>query len=76
EVHAEVLQRLEKDPQAELGIDLAAQSLTLPGGRTVSFPVDPFSKTCLLQGVDELGYLLGYESQIAEFERRTGRAAS
>ncbi len=76
EVHEELLRRLEQEPQAELAIDLAAQSLTLPGGRTVSFPIDPFSRTCLLQGVDELGYLLRFESQVADFERRTGRAAS
>jgi len=75
EVHAEILRRLEKEPEAELAIDLAAQTLTLPDGRAVSFPVDPFSRTCLLQGVDELGYLLRFESQIAGFERRTGRAA-
>ncbi len=76
EVHAETLQRLEKAPQAELAIDLASQTLTLPGGRAVSFPVDGFSKTCLLQGVDEMGYLLRFLPQIADFEQRTGRAAS
>ncbi len=74
-VHAEIRALLEADPDALLSIDLASQSLTLPGGRTVSFPVDPFARTCLLQGVDELGYLLRFESRIAEFERRTGRAA-
>jgi len=76
EVHAEIERRLEEEPQAELAVDLSTQTLTLPGGRAVSFPIDPFSKTCLLQGVDELGYLLRFESQVAEFERRTGRAAS
>ncbi len=76
EVHAELLKRLGKEPQAELGVDLATQTLTLPGGRAVSFPVDAFSKSCLLQGVDELGYLLRFSPQIDAFERRTGRAAS
>ncbi len=75
EAHAELRRLLEHEPAAELAIDLAAQSLTLPGGRTVTFPVDPFAKSCLLRGVDELGYLLRFESQIAEFERRTGRTA-
>ena len=37
--------------------------------RAVSFPIDPFSKTCLLKGTDELGYLLSFEREIAAFER-------
>ena len=47
---------------------LAAQKLTLPGGRQIDFPVDPFSKQCLLEGVDELGYILAQQSAIATFE--------
>jgi 3-isopropylmalate/(R)-2-methylmalate dehydratase small subunit len=39
-------------------IDLASQTVTLPDGRKVEFPIDPFSKHCLLEGVDELGYIL------------------
>ncbi|MCU0677822.1 MAG: 3-isopropylmalate dehydratase small subunit, partial [Myxococcota bacterium] len=35
-----------------------------------SFPVDPFAKTMLLEGVDELGYLLGKDAAIAAFEAR------
>jgi 3-isopropylmalate/(R)-2-methylmalate dehydratase small subunit len=49
-------------------IDLAAQTLTTPGGRTVEFPIDGFSKHCLLEGVDELGYILQHEARIATFE--------
>ncbi len=47
-----------KPPRAELTIDLASQTLSFPGG-SVTFPIDPFNKTCLLNGVDELGYILG-----------------
>ena len=43
--------------------------LSFPGG-AVSFPIDPFNKTCLLNGVDELGYILGFEPEIAAFEVR------
>ena len=53
-----------------VSIDVAAQTLTLPGGEVVEFPLDPFSKHCLLQGVDELGYLLGFEDAIAAHEAR------
>ncbi len=51
-----------------LTIDLAAQLLTLPGGRTSHFAIDPFSKRCLLEGVDTLGYLLQREAAIADYE--------
>lgn len=51
-------------------VDLASQTLTLPSGERVEFPVDAFSKTCLLEGVDELGYILQKEPEIASFEAR------
>jgi len=63
---------VEESPQAELAIDLALQTLTLSNGYTVSFPIDSFSKTCLLQGVDELGYLQSFEKQIAAYEAAHG----
>ncbi|HJX18762.1 MAG TPA: 3-isopropylmalate dehydratase small subunit [Acidiferrobacterales bacterium] len=68
--HAELGDLLVEAPDAKLAIDLAAQTLTLPNGRAVSFPIDDFSKTCLLNGIDELGYLLAFEDKIAEYERR------
>ncbi len=43
--------------------------MTLPDGRKASFPVDAFAKTCLLEGVDELGYIQRFAGQIAEHER-------
>jgi 3-isopropylmalate/(R)-2-methylmalate dehydratase small subunit len=49
-------------------IDLANQTLTTPSGRKVKFPVDAFSKHCLLNGVDELGYILQQEPEIAAYE--------
>jgi len=57
-------------PDAVLKVDLAAQLLMLPGGRAVEFPVDSFSKHCLLEGVDELGFILQQENAIAQFEAR------
>jgi 3-isopropylmalate/(R)-2-methylmalate dehydratase small subunit len=70
EVHAGLFALAEKDPEATVAIDLAAQTLTLPDGRAVEFPVDAFSKHCLLTGVDELGYILGQEAAIAAYEAR------
>jgi 3-isopropylmalate/(R)-2-methylmalate dehydratase small subunit len=64
DVHAELL----KDPTGEVKVDLASQTLTIPSGRTVNFPVDDFAKHCLLEGIDELGYILKQEPAIAAFE--------
>jgi 3-isopropylmalate/(R)-2-methylmalate dehydratase small subunit len=59
-----------KSPGAILKIDLATQTVTLPSGRAVTFPIDSFSKQCLLEGVDELGYMLKQEPAIAAYEAR------
>lgn len=53
---------------AEISIDLAAQTLTLPDGSSVKFPVDEFSKYLLLEGVDELGFILQQQDAIKAFE--------
>jgi 3-isopropylmalate/(R)-2-methylmalate dehydratase small subunit len=58
------------NPGAELAIDLAAATLALPDGRRVSFPIEAFAQHCLLNGVDELGYLLSRSREIEAFERR------
>jgi 3-isopropylmalate/(R)-2-methylmalate dehydratase small subunit len=59
---------------ARIKVDLASQTITLPDGERVEFPVDPFSKTCLLEGVDELGWILKQQSAITVFE--AGRLGS
>ncbi|MCU0496483.1 MAG: 3-isopropylmalate dehydratase small subunit [Anaerolineae bacterium] len=58
----------QEDPTSEVSIDLASQTLTLPDGRAITFPIDPFSKYCLLNGVDQLGFLLGLENEIQSYE--------
>lgn len=70
ETHAQLQSLVEEEPETEIFIDLATQSLRLPDGRQVIFPIDGFSKSCLLQGVDQLGYLLALDDQIREFERK------
>lgn len=67
EVHAELLAL---DENAKVSIDLPAQKLKLPSGRSVEFAVDEFSKHCLVNGVDELGYIQQNEPAIAAFEAR------
>jgi 3-isopropylmalate/(R)-2-methylmalate dehydratase small subunit len=61
---------VEEAPAAEVTIDLEAQLVNLPDGSAVSFPIDPFSKTCLIQGVDQLGYIMTFEKDIVAFENR------
>jgi 3-isopropylmalate/(R)-2-methylmalate dehydratase small subunit len=60
--------RLLAAPGAEVKIDLEAQTISLPGGGTASFAVDAFSRYCLMNGVDELGFLLSQGEAIAAFE--------
>lgn len=57
-------------PGAEVTIDLAASTLTLPDGTAVKFPIEAFARYCLMNGVDELGYLRSKEADIAAHERR------
>jgi 3-isopropylmalate/(R)-2-methylmalate dehydratase small subunit len=64
DVHAELL----KNPSVTVKVDLQSQTLTLPSGRSVEFPVDGFAKHCLLEGIDELGYMLQQEPAIAAYE--------
>lgn len=67
-IHRVLVHTFTETPAACLKVDLAAQCLTLPDGGTVPFPLDGFSKQCLLHGVDELGYLLGKVEAIAKYE--------
>ena len=67
--HKMLFDLIEEVPNAEVTVDLASQTLILPNG-SVEFPIDPFNKTCLLNGVDELGYILGFEKEIAAYEQR------
>jgi 3-isopropylmalate/(R)-2-methylmalate dehydratase small subunit len=57
-------------PGFQIRIDLEAQSVTLPDGGTAKFAIESFSRYCLLNGVDELGYLLKQDAAIAAFESR------
>jgi 3-isopropylmalate/(R)-2-methylmalate dehydratase small subunit len=64
DVHAELM----KNPEAPVKVDLVSQTLMLASGRRVEFPVDSFAKHCLLEGIDELGYIQQQEPAIAAFE--------
>jgi 3-isopropylmalate/(R)-2-methylmalate dehydratase small subunit len=59
-------------PGASLTVSIEDRTLTLPDGSRASFPIDPFARYCLLNGVDELEFLLSHEAAIAAFETRRG----
>ena len=67
--HKMLFDLVEEAPRAELTVDLATQTVTFPGG-SFTFPIDSFNKTCLLNGVDELGYILNFEKDIEAYESR------
>ncbi|MBC6936565.1 MAG: 3-isopropylmalate dehydratase small subunit [Chloroflexi bacterium] len=68
ETHRQLISLAEEDPSAEVTVDLEAQTVVLPDGRHVQFPIDAFSRYCLLNGVDQLGFLLGLDEHISAFE--------
>jgi 3-isopropylmalate/(R)-2-methylmalate dehydratase small subunit len=60
---------IEEDSETTVTIDLPNQTLTLPDGRTVNFPIDNFSKTCIVQGLDQLGYLQSQLGPVEQYEK-------
>ncbi len=69
DVHRRLFQAVQEDPDVEVTIHLPEQRLYLPDGTFVEFPIDPFSKYCLLKGVDQLGYLLEHLPRIEAYEK-------
>lgn len=69
QTHQQLLSLVEEDPTATVDIDLATQTLTLPDGRSIGFPIDDFSKTCLLEGIDQLGYLQKQQEHVLAYEK-------
>ena len=58
-------------PGIELTLDVEAKELTLPNGNTVDFPIENFSRYCLLNGVDQLGFLMEQADAISSYEAKT-----
>ena len=65
-----IVQSLMQRPDDELTVDIEARELRTPAGDVHPFPLDAFARTCLMQGVDELGYLLLRDPQIKQYEER------
>ena len=66
-----IVQALMQHPDDELTVDIEARELRTPNGEVHPFPLDAFARTCLLEGVDELGYLLLRDPQISKYEEHS-----
>jgi len=66
--HYQLMSLVEEEPDTQVTVDLERQKLILPDGRQVDFPIDNFSKTCILNGVDQLGYLQNQAEAVEAYE--------
>lgn len=67
-VDPDTLEWLIANPGADVVVDVAASTLTLPNGTVVTYPIDNFARYCLLEGIDQLGYLQKHMDAIRHFE--------
>ena len=70
DVHRVLMEAAQLDPSTKITIDLPTQSVTGLESLEATFPIDSFSKHCLLEGIDQLGYLLSFDDSITEYEQR------
>jgi 3-isopropylmalate/(R)-2-methylmalate dehydratase small subunit len=68
ETYYQLVSLFDEDPTTSVTVDLANQTLILPDGQQVSFPIDSFAKHCLINGLDQLGFLQAEEPAIAAYE--------
>jgi 3-isopropylmalate/(R)-2-methylmalate dehydratase small subunit len=68
DTHRRMTELAAADPDVQLTVDLEAQAVHLPGDEDVPFDVDPFAKRMLLAGTDEIGWVMGKETEIARWE--------
>jgi len=68
ETYYQLVSLFEEDPNTQLTVDLTSQTVSLPGGQSITFPIDGFAKYCLVNGVDQMGFLIGEEDSIAAYE--------
>jgi 3-isopropylmalate/(R)-2-methylmalate dehydratase small subunit len=72
DVHGRIFELSAERNDLQVTIDLPSQILSLPDDSKYTIPIDPFSKTCLIEGVDQMGYLLQRVPLIAEYEQVNG----
>ncbi len=65
--HSELIEMVAANPDTQLSVDLAEQQLVLPDGTSLEFPIDPFAKRILMEGIDELEYIRSFEDEIGAY---------
>ncbi len=68
ETYYQLVSLCQEDPETRVTIDLERQALILPDGQQIEFPIDAFAKHCLLNGVDQMGFLLSQAAAIDAYE--------
>ena len=68
EEHRQLKDEIHESPNGEVTVNLEKQQITFPSGKKAAFPIDPFSKFCLLNGVDELEYLRRFSKEVEQYE--------
>ncbi len=66
--HTSIVEKVTAEPDTQLTIDLTDQTLTLAQGNSTEFPIDPFAKHILMEGIDELDYIRSFEDEISAYE--------
>ncbi|HMP42994.1 MAG TPA: 3-isopropylmalate dehydratase small subunit [Roseiflexaceae bacterium] len=69
ETYNQLVSLFDEDPTTSVTVDLASQTVSRPDGRLASFPIGPFAKHCLLNGVDQMGFLLNEDEAISAYEQ-------
>lgn len=69
-VHQQLMDAVQSDRTTQITIDLPSQSVRALDSLETTFPIDEFSKHCLLEGIDQLGYLLSFDEQITDYEQQ------
>ena len=70
EIHKGLFDAVRSNPEATVTVDLARRELILPDGSAVHFPIDEFARHCMLEGIDELGYILQQQAAIEAYEAK------
>lgn len=70
DLHAELMDHVHRDRGTRIQIDLHTQTLSGPGDLKTRFEIDEFARHCLLEGIDQLGYLLGFHDHITKHENK------
>jgi 3-isopropylmalate/(R)-2-methylmalate dehydratase small subunit len=71
----ELFAEVEENEGYQLSVDLAAQTVTTPGGRAIHFEMDPFRKEALLKGLDNIGWTLSHSDEIKAYEEKRKQVA-